>query len=299
MELRDLKTFVTVASLLNFNRAGHVLHAAQSTVSVRIQTLEEELGVRLFDRLGRRVILTEAGERLLGYGKKILDMEEEARAWVSGTSKARGVLTIRVPETLCVKRLSGVLRRFGETFPQVRLRLLPCVFDGLTEDLRRGVTDLAFVLAYEVLSQDMRWAFLGTEDLVVVVAPGHPFASRLSVGPEDFKGQTLLLATSDCSYRRTFEGILAQAGSLPPIGVECGSLEAVKRFAAAGLGVTVLPEISAREEIAAGTLMRLPWADAPLEAAVLMLWHKDKWLSPALAGFMEYCREGLMADGKK
>lgn len=297
MELRDLKTFVAVASLLNFNRAGQVLHAAQSTVSVRIQTLEEELGVRLFDRLGRRVILTESGERLLGYGKKILDMEEEARAWVSGASKARGVLTVRVPETLGVMRLAGVLRRFRETFPQVRLRLLPCVSDGLTEDLRRGVTDLAFVLAYEVLSRDMRSAFLGAEELLVVAAPGHRLASRRTVGPEDLRDETLLLSTSDCSYRRIFEGALAQAGSLPPIGVECGSLAAIKQFAAAGLGVTVLPEISARAEIAAGTLCVLPWTEAPLETAVLMLWHKDKWISPALAGFMELCREVLLADG--
>jgi DNA-binding transcriptional LysR family regulator len=294
MELRDLKTFVTVASLLNFNRAGKALHAAQSTVSVRIQTLEEELGVRLFDRLGRRVLLTEAGERLLGYGKKMLDMEEEAKAWVVGEARMRGALTVRIPESLCVERSAGVLGRFREQFPNVRLRLLPCVFDGLTEDLRRGVTDLAFVMAYEVQSRDMRSAFLGTEDLVVVAAPGHPLAARKQLGPEDVKDQTLLLATTDCSYRRIFEGILAQAGSLPPIGMDCGSVAAVKQFAAAGLGVTVLPEVAVRAEVAAGSLAILPWAEGPLEAAVLMLWHKDKWISPALSGFMDLCRKHLM-----
>lgn len=286
MELRDVKTFVTVASLLNFNQAGKVLHAAQSTVSVRVQALEEELGVRLFDRLGRRVILTEAGQHLLGYGKKMLDMEEEARAFVTGEDKVRGALVVRIPETLCVKRCVGVLRRFQGRYPQVRLRLLPCVFDGLTEDLRRGVTDLAFVMAYEVLSRDMRSAFLGTEALVVVAAPDHPLAALSSVGPADLGGQALLLATSDCSYRRTFEGMLAQAGIQPAIGVECGSVAAIKRYVAAGLGVTVLPEIAARDEIAAGTLAVLPWSDGPLEAAVLMLWHKDKWISPALAGLI-------------
>lgn len=293
MELRDLKTFVTVATLLNFNKAGKALHAAQSTVSVRVQALEEELGVRLFDRLGRRVFLTEAGQRLLGYGKKMLDLEEEARSWVAGESD-RGAISIRVPETLSVQRLAGVLGRFREAFPNVRLRLLPCAFDGLTEDLRRGVTDLAFVMAYEVQSRDMRSAFLGTEELVVVAAPGHPLAARKPLGPEDVKDQTLLLATTDCSYRRIFEGILAQAGSLPAIGMDCGSVAAVKQFAAAGLGVTVLPEIAVRAEVAAGSLAILPWAEGPLEAAVLMLWHKDKWISPALLGFMDLCRKHLM-----
>jgi len=294
MELRDLKTFVTVASLLNFNRAGKALHAAQSTVSVRVQALEEELGVRLFDRLGRRVMLTESGERLLEYGKKILDMEEEARAWVSGESQARGALAIRVPETLCVLRLAGVLGRFREQFPNVRLRLLPCAFDGLADDLRRGVTDLAFVLAYEAQSRDMRSECLGFEDLAVVSGPGHPLASRQTVGPADLRDQTLLLASTDCSYRRIFENILAAAGSLPEIGVECGSVAALKQFAAAGLGVTVLPEVAVRAEVAAGSLVVLPWSEGPLEAAVLMIRHKDKWISPALAGFMRLCRERLM-----
>lgn len=294
MELRELKTFVTVASLLNFNQAGRALHAAQSTVSVRIQTLEEKLGVRLFERLGRRVVLTEAGERLLEYGKKILDMEEEARAWVSGESQARGALTIRVPETLCVHRLSGVVGRFRELFPKVRLQLLPCAFDGLAEDLRRGVTDLAFVLAYEAQSRDMHSECLGFEDLAVVSGPGHPLASRHTVGPADLPGQTLLLASTDCSYRRIFENVLAAAGSLPEIGVECGSVAALKQFAAAGLGVTVLPEVAVRAEVAAGSLVVLPWSEGPLEAAVLMIRHKDKWISPTLAGFMRLCQECLM-----
>ena len=294
MELRDLRTFVAVASVLNFNRAGKALHAAQSTVSVRIQALEEELGVRLFDRLGRRVLLTEAGKRLLEYGRKLLEMEEEARAWVCGEA-SQGVLTVRMPESLCVQRLAGVIGGFREQFPKVRLRLIPCTFDGLTEDLRRGVTDLAFVLAYEIPYRDMRSAFLGTEELVVTAAPGYPLAARERLGPADFRDETLILSSSDCSYRKIFEGILAQAGALPPVLIECGSVAAARQYAAAGLGVTVLPEIVARQDVAAGRLAVLPWGEGPLEAAVLMVWHRDKWISPALAGFMDLCRERLMA----
>ncbi|OIO06163.1 MAG: hypothetical protein AUJ49_00225 [Desulfovibrionaceae bacterium CG1_02_65_16] len=295
MELRDLRTFVAVASLLSFNRAGQALNAAQSTISVRIKALEEELGVRLFDRLGRRVLLTEAGERLLVYSRRLVDLEEEARAGVSGEASGCAVISLRIPETLCVRRLTGVLRRFREQRPGARVRLFPCAFDGLTEDLRRGVTDMAFVLANEVLSRDMRAEFLGVEELLLVAAPDHPLAGGKAIGPEDLVGQPLLLSTADCSYRRILEGILAQAGSNPQPSVECGSVEAVKRYAAAGLGVTILPVAAARGELAAGTLSALPWGEGPLEAAVLMLWHKDKWISPALRGFMDLCRAHLMA----
>lgn len=295
MELRDLRTFVTVASLLNFNQAGRALNAAQSTVSVRIKALEEELGVRLFDRLGRRVLLTEAGERLLAYGRKMVELEEEARLDVAGEAAARAVLTVRMPETLCVRRLPGVLGSFRAARPGSRLRLLPCAVGALAEDLRRGVTDLGFVLANEVLSRDMRSEFLGAEELVLAAAPGHPLAAARKVGPRELAGQPLLFSTSDCSYRRILEGIVAQAGSEPLPAVECGSVEAVKRYAAEGLGVTILPLEAARAELAAGTLAALPWSEGPLEAAVLMLWHRDKWISPALGDFMDLCRARLMA----
>lgn len=150
MELRDLRTFVAVASVLNFNRAGKALHAAQSTVSVRIQALEEELsacgssiawdGVSCSPRPAS-VCWSTAGNSWR--------WRRRLRAWVCGEA-SQGVLTVRMPESLCVQRLAGVIGGFREQFPKVRLRLIPCTFDGLTEDLRRGVTDLAFVLAYEI-----------------------------------------------------------------------------------------------------------------------------------------------------
>ncbi len=292
MEIRDLRTFMAVAGALSFHRAGQALHAAQSTVSVRIQALEEELGVRLFDRLGRRVALTEAGGRLLDYGRRILDLEEEARAW-TGAGAGGGSLTVRMPETLCVERLPGVLREFRARFPRVRLRLTPCASDSLAEDLRRGLTDLAFVLALEVMSPDLRAERLGVEELVLAASPGHALARLAEVGPGDLAGETLLATTSDCSYRRVFENGLAREGKAPSVGLECGSLAAVKRFAVEGLGYAVLPVVAARAELAAGTLAPLPWNGGPLEAAVFMVRHKDQWLGPALAAFMELCRQGL------
>lgn len=297
MEIRDLKTFVSVASLLSFNQAGKALNAAQSTVSVRIQTLEEELGVRLFDRLGRKVFLTEAGERLLEYARKITDLEDEARAWVAGDEKTHGVLTIRIPESLSVHRLPGVFLRFMRKFPNVRVRFMSCTHDGLAEDLRKGVADMAFLLAQEVGAGDMLVECLGVERLVIVAAPGHPLARREVVHPTDLDGETVLLATSDCSYRRILERTLAEEGVTPVVGAEFNSVAALKRHVAEGAGFTVLPEIAARQEIASGAFAELQWVGGDMEAAVLMLLHKDKWLSPALAGFMDLARDSWIWRG--
>lgn len=294
MELRDLKTFVAVASLLSFNQAGRALNAAQSTVSARIQALEEELGLRLFDRLGRKVLLTEAGERLLDYARKITDLEDEARAWVAGDEKARGALTIRIPESLSVHRLPGVFMRFRRKFPNVRVRFMACAYDGLANDLRKGVIDLAFLLAQEVRAGDLLVECLGVERLAMVAAPGHRLAERAAVGYADLDQETVLLATSDCSYRRILERTLAEEGVSPVVGVEFSSVAALKRHVAEGAGFTVLPEIAARQEIAQGAFKELAWAEGELEAAVLMLCHKDKWVSAPLAGFMDLARRHLM-----
>ena len=294
MELRDLRTFVAVAGLLSFHRAGEALHAAQSTVSARIAAIETDLGVKLFERLGRRVALTEAGERLLDYARKILDLEDEARAWVSGEAEARGALTVRVPESLCAYRMGEVIRRFRERFPNVRLSFTACTLEGLEKDLRQGVTDLAFLMADSIRAGDLAVELLGVERLVLVAAPGHRLASLETVGPDDLKGETLVLSTADCSYRKMFEGLLSDKGVETAAGVAFSSAAALRGCIMDGVGVSLLPELAVRRDLEAGRLAALSWAEGELETAVLMIRHKDKWLSPPLAAFMDLVRETLM-----
>jgi DNA-binding transcriptional LysR family regulator len=294
MELRDLKTFVAVAGLMSFNRAGEALHAAQSTVSARIAAIEDDLGVRLFERLGRRVALTEAGERLLEYARKILDLEDEARAWVCGEAEARGSLTVRVPESLCAWRMGGVIRRFRERFPNVRLAFTACTLEGLDKDLRQGVTDIAFLMADTVRGGDLVVEALGVERLVLVAAPGHRLAGRTSVDQDDLRGETLVLSKADCAYRRMFEGLLSERGVATAAGVEFSSAAALRGCVMGGVGISILPELAVRRDVAAGRLAVLDWAEGELETAVLMVRHKDKWLSPPLAAFMDMARQGLM-----
>ena len=116
MEHRQLRTFRAVARELSFTRAAEELGYVQSSVTAQVKALEAELGVPLFDRLGRRVVLTDAGRALQGYAGMILDLHEEARAAVAGEHDGAptGSLTVSAPETLCTYRLPRLLRRFGE-----------------------------------------------------------------------------------------------------------------------------------------------------------------------------------------
>jgi DNA-binding transcriptional LysR family regulator len=293
MEIRQLKTFRTVAQLLSFNQAAKQLHYAQSSISAQIQGLEEELGVQLFDRLGRGILLTEAGVRLLNYAEKILDLADATRSEVAGERELKGSLTIRIPETLSVHRLPSVIKKFRSRFPKVRLRFTTCTHEGLQKDLRKGITDLAFLLTESFHAADLEVEVLGIETLVLVTHPNHPLVNQPVVRTRDLEGETLLFSKFDCSYRKTLEGVLNTEKVRYDTTIEFNGVEAIKQCVMAGVGVTILPEITVAEDISQGRLAALSWAEGELEVATLMIWYRDRWLSPTLSAFMEAVRRVL------
>jgi DNA-binding transcriptional LysR family regulator len=293
MEIRQLRTFRSVAALLSFHRAAEQLHYAQSSISAQIQSLEAELGVQLFDRLGRRILLTEAGERLLQYAVKILDLAEETRAEVTGTRQPQGSLTIRIPETFGVCRLPPVVKLFKSRFPKVRLSFTTCAHEGLAKDLRKGVTDLAFLLTESIQDADLELETLGFESIRIVARPDHSLATKPVVRTQDLEGETILLSKVDCSYRRTFQQILNKKGVQPGASLEFSSVAVIKQCVVEGVGITILPEVSMADDIAQGRLAALAWEEDNLEVATLMIWYKDRWLSPTLSAFMEMTRKIL------
>ncbi len=292
MDIRQLATFQAVARFLSFNRAAEELHYAQSSISSQIQSLEEELGVRLFDRLGRRVLLTEAGGKLLRYAERMLELAEETRSEVMGAKELKGSLTVKVPETLGVHRLPPVIKEFRSRFPKVRMRFTSCSHEGLQKDLRTGTTDLAFLLSDSINAADLSSEVMGIEPLMLVSHPGHRLASQPSVGIGDLKGETILFSTVDCSYRRSLESILISEKISCEV-LDFNSVAALKPCVMAGVGITILPEVTVAEDISRGLLAPISLADEQLEVATLMIWFRNRWLSPSLNAFMEVSREIL------
>lgn len=287
MEIRQLKTFRTVANLLSFNKAAKQLNYAQSSISVQIQTLEEELGVQLFDRLGKRIQLTENGALLLQYANKILDLVDETNSAVTGNKEPVGSLVVRIPESFGVHRLSPVIKAFHSRFPKVKLSFITCAVEGLEEDLRKGVTDLAFLLADSISGQDIEVETLGFESVVLVASPNHPLSSKQSVHTRDLAGATILLSKVDCSYRRVFEQILKDEEVSSYNVFEFNSVEVIKSSLVSGVGVSVLPEVAVAEEVQRKQLVILPWLEGAIEVAILMIWFRDRWISPTLQAFMD------------
>lgn len=197
MEIRQLKTFITVADVLSFTKASNRLNMAQSSVSAQIKALEEELSLKLFDRIGRRVLLTEAGRKLYAYAHRMDEMTREIKSEFSTAQYAQGALTVRVPETIASVYMPAVVERFHKDHPKVKLELINCSDEQLREELNSGRIDLAFLLTDSIHFKEVNVVQLRTEKLVLVSGPSHPLSQQPQVELENLTGQTLLLPKTD------------------------------------------------------------------------------------------------------
>lgn len=294
MDFRQLKTFQMTARVRSFSGAAEILNYAQSTVSSQIQSLEQELGVQLFDRLGKQVSLTNAGQRLLGYAEQILKLGDEAQQVIAGSEIPAGTLTIGAPESLCVYRLPPVLRRYRDQYPQVRIALQPGSCLDLRRSSRDGQIDIVFTLEPLVRSEELHVEVVRAEPIVLLAHPDHPLTGRTEVYATDLRDEPVLLTEATCSYRKLFVDALASADVRPGTELEFNSVEAIKQCVMAGMGIAVLPRVAVARELAEGSMAALDWAGPPLSVVMHLIWHKDKWISPAMQAFAEMVREMLV-----
>ncbi|MBA2394584.1 MAG: LysR family transcriptional regulator [Ktedonobacteraceae bacterium] len=292
MELRQLTTFRMVATLLSFSRAAESLNYVQSSVTTQIQVLEEELGVRLFDRLGKRVALTDAGKRLLQYSERILQLVDEARSVVTNEEVPGGTLTITAPETLCSYRLPALLRQFRARFPQVKLIFRLSTFVDPWRSVSEGSADIAFAIAEPIHSNALITEILIPEPMLILAPHDHRLSQSSVIDPMDLEGETFLL-TEIGSYRNILERALNDVGVHLTINLDFSSVEAIKQCAMAGMGIAFLPAVTVTTDVAQGRLVALNWEGHNFQIYTQVMWHKEKWISPAIAAFLAMTREVL------
>jgi DNA-binding transcriptional LysR family regulator len=293
MEVRQLEIFCVLASELNFTRTAERVHTVQSNVTTQIKALEQELGVPLFDRLAKHVVLTEAGRNFLPFATRALAVMEEGKHILRAGSEPAGTLLIGSPESVLTYRLPAVLDRFRKLHPKVELQFRPHLFEGLTASLESGDLDLAISMSDAICGGPVDSIRLCGERVLLFAHPGHALVSKKVLQPADLNGQVLLLTESGCGYRKKLDQVLAahdiKAGSI----TEFTSVEAIKQCVMAGMGLGLLPEIVLIRELAAGHLTSFGWDGPDLDIATHILWHRDKWLSPAMKAFLETLKETI------
>lgn len=293
MEVRQLQIFRTLAEELNFTRTAEKVHTVQSNVTAQIKSLEEELGMPLFDRLGRRVTLTEAGRRFQPFAQQALAAMEQGQRAIQSGAEPSGPLRIGAPESVLTYRLPLVLRAFRRRFPHVELIFKPYIDATLVTKLESGKFDMAIHMADATPNAAVESTRLRTERVFLLCEPSHALASRPTVKPADLAGESLLLTESGCGYRLKLDRVLALGNIRPGNVTEFSSVEAIKQCVAAGMGLALLPAIVVARELRQNQMKALDWAGPSLDIATHILWHKDKWVSPAMAAFAELCKDKL------
>ncbi|MEO2259001.1 LysR family transcriptional regulator [Paenibacillus amylolyticus] len=293
MEIRQLKTFWTLASTCSFSQTAELLSYVPSTITMQIKSLEEELGVKLLDRLGKKVVLTDAGKQFLPYATKILNDVEEAKCISSQHGELAGTVVIGADEVLCAYFLPALFKRFRADYPGVRLLFRPLSGQELKSSLREGHADVVFVLDEPINSKDLHSEFLKDETFQMVVSPDHMLASLSALVIDDFHKQHFLLTEKNCSYRTYFDQSITKKGADALTELEFHSVEAIKQCVVAGLGIALLPEMALKKELSEGEVVALSWDLSEISFSAQMLWHREKWISPSMAAFIEVAKSEL------
>ncbi|WP_020620738.1 LysR family transcriptional regulator [Paenibacillus daejeonensis] len=255
MDLKTLKTFQLIVKYGNFNLAAQEMNYAQSTVTMQIQKLESELGVKLIER-GKEIGLTEAGRLFYDQSLHIIKNMEYLQTSLSNLKSGEsGHIRIGVTEPTASYRLPGILKNFMSEHPNIRISVEISNTPILKERILKGEIDLALSTAPD-LGTELYFEPLFQEEFVALMPENHPLAQKEVIVPEEFRGYRLLITSATCPYRRKLEMVLQGNGNVMLDTMEIGSMTALKYYVQNGLGIALLPKIMIEPEIS-GTTVRM------------------------------------------
>jgi LysR family hydrogen peroxide-inducible transcriptional activator len=244
MEVHQLRYFCAVAETLSFTRAAAREQVAQPSLSQQIMKLEEELGVRLFDRLGRAVRLTEPGQLFLPRARAILSELRAAKEEVAERqSTVSGKISVGVIPTIAPYFLPPRIALFSRKYPDATITVMEDVTVRLMDRLRGGLVDLA-IMALPARGHDLECYPLRTERLFAILPKGHALSRKRSLKMKELRDEPFLLLRDDHCFRDTAIEVCKHARVMPQIVFESGQFSSILGMVAAGLGVSIVPEMA-------------------------------------------------------
>ena len=288
MDLRQLEIFVKVAEFGSFSKAAEALYLTQPTVSEHIRTLEDEVGVRLLDRLGRGAAITRAGQLLLSYAQRMLALSREARQAMDGfQGRMSGELLIGASTIPGEYVLPAMIGRFKEKYPDISITLLIGDSQTAVDWVAEGRAELGVVGA-RLSHRGVDYKELMPDEVVVVEPGTHPWHGRKQIALEELRSEPLLIRERGSGTRAALEGALAEAGmdlgSFRIVG-EMGSTQAIKQAVKAGVGVSLVSKRAVEEECKSGLLWCLRVKDLKVTRSFHLATHKERSRSPLAEAF--------------
>ncbi|WP_274652179.1 LysR family transcriptional regulator [Paenibacillus humicola] len=245
MELRQLYYFVKVAKKEHVTQAAEELHVAQSAVSRQIHQLEEELGAKLFIQKGRNLQLTPVGQLFLKRAEVILaDLERAVADVHEFLNPEKGEIRLAFPHSLGISLIPEVVSAFRKKYPNVRFRFKQGMYPSLIRDVVKGEVDLAFVSPCPEHHEYVKGEIVLTEELFAILPANHPLAGEDAIDLVQLKDETFVLFSPGYSLRPIVTDACREAGFDPIIGFEGEETDTIRGLVAAGMGVSLLPEMA-------------------------------------------------------
>ena len=287
MHLNQLWAFYQVAKHKSFSQAAEALFLSQPSVSNQVKLLEESCGLKLFDRSGRSVELTNPGEILLSYAEKIFSLAKEADSVIEEIKGLKaGGIRISASNTLGAYYLPDIIDLFRKKHPLIEIRMNVGYTETVAEDVLAFRSDLGLI-GREIAHPNLVVVPLWEEELLLIVPPGHPFAGRSGIGLAELQGEPFIMSEAGSGVRDITEKILAAAEVSVRVIMELGENEAMKRAVASGLGITLISATVARRELEAGQVRAVRLSGARILRKFNIIHHKDKYISTLIRAFMD------------
>lgn len=273
MNLRDLKYITTVADTLNFNRAAEQCFVSQPSLSKQVQKVEEELGVKIFERTNRKVSVTFVGERIVARAKTILQEADAIRLIAKEASDPfSGAFRLGIIPTIAPYLLPRLMPTLRHAFPKLSLSLVEGTTASITDELSRGTLD-AVLLALPLEERQFHTEALYHEPFVFAAAPTHPLAKRKRITIEDLNSEKLLLLEDGHCLRAQALEVCRLSGSSESQEFSATSLETLRQMVASGSGATLMPALAAQSK--SSKIVYIPFKAPEPSRLVGLVWRSS------------------------
>ncbi len=287
MTLRHFTIFVAVADSLNMTEAAGKLFISQSAVSQAISEMEKHYGVRLFERFSKKLHLTQAGQKLLSYARHICNMSSEAEAAMKSLQE-NPVIRVGASVTIGSCLLPKIVSSFYTVNPQSKIEVCEDNTRTIEGMLLQDRLDIG-VVEGEVISADLEQTAFMEDELVVICSPRHPFYGRHFIEPAELEGEKFIIREEGSGTRKTFENSMAAHRlSYKPVWI-CNNADTIKAAVAEGLGISVISQRAVEAEVQAGLLWKAAVRNMEFKRRFQIVYHKNKYLSPAMKDFIRHC----------
>jgi DNA-binding transcriptional LysR family regulator len=291
MNLNQLRTFSFAVKYGSFSAAAEALFVTQPAVTKQIQQLQAALGVKLLNRFGKKMVLTDAGEALYDFADKIFQIENQAEESLRDFQQRKsGRLRVHASESFGAYYLPFAIHLFRRRYPRIHIAVTIFTHEQIVENTIRLENDLGFISS-PVEHKKLVMEEILEDRLILIVPPSHPFARKKVLDPWELEGQSIIMHEKGSASRNIVDEFISRNNLYVSVTLELSNNEAIKRAVEQGLGLSLISENVVREEIERKKLKPVPIADPTLKRKYFLIYHKDKYLSQPFQMFLSMVKQ--------